>query len=63
MSWTQPGRARRILIEREDAPQESWERGKGDDDQLWYDQITPSRGSIRSPELVERISAAIEASK
>jgi hypothetical protein len=59
MNSEQPGRARRILIDREDAPQESWERGKGKDEHLWRDQITPGRGWMPSHELLERIRDAI----
>lgn len=63
MSSEQPGRATRIriLIDREDAPSESWVwvRGKGKEDQLWRDEITPS--STTSSALVDHLTALIEA--
>jgi hypothetical protein len=54
MNSEQPGRARRVLIVREDGAQESWVR----EDDFWRDQIT-NRGSMPSDELLKRIREAI----
>jgi hypothetical protein len=57
---SESGRACRVRIDREDgAPAESWVRTREDDD-LWCEEITPGRGSMRSDVLVERIRDAIE---
>jgi hypothetical protein len=52
MSWEQPGRARRILIEREHGTHEAYIRGKGDEDDLWYPHVPQPGAPIRSPVLL-----------